>query len=166
MQKGVLSVIAVLVLLGAGAWYISTYVSEKPLTNDEDLAVRSLVTAFGSQLRFVSLLAPTSNRRAAMEQYYGPYLSPELLASWAPEGTDAALGRYTSSPSPDRIEVVEVRKTRPDAFVVDGTVIETANNASSTDTVVGGYPVTLDIRKQSDRYVITGATKGAYSTVY
>ncbi len=165
MNKGALSVIAVLLLLGAGAWYVTTYISEKPLSNEEDLAVRSLVTGFGAHMRFVPLLASSAERRVAMEEHYGPYLSPELIAAWAPEGTEGALGRYTSSPSPERIEIHTVRKTAPTSFTVEAGVIETVNSASSTAEIAAIYPVTFGVQKQGDRLVIVSATKGAYSEI-
>ncbi len=165
MNKGVLSVLAVLLLLAAGAWYVSTYVSETPFSNEEDLAVRGVVTAFGTQLRFVSLLASTDERRAAMSQYYGPYVAPALLSSWAPEGAEGALGRYTSSPSPDRIEIHTVLKTAPETFHVEANVIETVNTASSSGDIAAIYPVTFVVKKLGTTYLIVSSEKGAYSQI-
>lgn len=165
MQKGALSIIAVLLLLAGGAWYLAHYVSQTPLTNEEDMAVRAMLTEFGTKLRFVSLLAPSDVRRAAMEEYYGPYLTSDLLAAWSPEDAEA-LGRYTSSPSPERIDIIEVRKTSPDTYIVDANVIETVmTSASSSPEVAGVYPVTFKVRREGGTYRIAAATKGAYSEI-
>lgn len=168
MNKGFLSVVAVLILLAGGAWYVSSYVQEKPLTNEEDLAVREFVADFGATLQMVPLLGV--ERRAAMELYYAPFVVPELIGKWAPEGAEGALGRYSSSPYPSHIEVNSVTKTTPNSFVIEGTVVEVVNSGtmgSSTQTdIAATYPVTLTVRKTGEgAYQITAVTKGEYSNI-
>lgn len=167
MNKGFLSVLAVLVLLAAGAWYVSSYVSQKPMTDAEDVAVRDFVIAFGKTIKMVPLYG--AERGTAMGLYYAPFVAPELIAQWSPEGAEGALGRYSSSPAPDSIDIVTVQKTAPGTFVVEANVIEVTSEAvgSTTDTQVAAvYPVTLTL-KETDRYQyrITAVTKGAYSEI-
>jgi hypothetical protein len=163
MNKNALSVIGLLVLLAAGAWYISGYVSQKPLTTEEDAEVRAFVMEFGAKLQMVSVLAPEAELKAALESYYGPYVSPSLLRDLASAGPDA-IGRQTSSPYPERIEIAEVRKTAPRSYVVEGTVVEIAGTASSTE-VVGTYSVTLTLERREGKLLIIKIKKGPYSEI-
>jgi len=164
MNKNLLSVVAVLVLLGVGAWYLSTRVAATPLTAEEDTAVRAMVTEFGTKLQFVPLLAVEAERKTTMELYYGPYVSAELIAAWAPEGTPEALGRYSSSPAPERIEIAVVEKTAPNRYTVEGNVIEvTSTEAGQNKAAAAVYPITLGIKKEGDKYMILSAEKGTYA---
>jgi hypothetical protein len=163
MNKGFLAVVGVLVLLGIGAWYVSSVVSQRPLTSQEDALVRALITDFGTKLQMVPLLAPAAERKAAMETYYKFHVAPELIAQWAPEGAEA-LGRSTSSPWPERIEIADVQKTAPGAYKVEANVIEVANIASTTQ-VVAVYPVTFALEERGTQLLIVKMEKGPYSEI-
>jgi hypothetical protein len=169
MRNTLLAVVAVAVL-AAGGWFVYATSNTTPTAADE-FAVRALVTEFGTKLQMVPLLAETPVRKVAMEQYYGPYVAPELIAQWIPEGAEGALGRYTSSPWPERIEIVEVRPTGKN-FVVEGNVIEvTSSQGSGQGSIEAGagkaaaavYPVTLAVEKRDGVWKIVKAEKGAYS---
>lgn len=158
----VLVAIAVAVYSLATMTRPNSLLSEQPATsvsNEEDVAVRATVEAFGEQLQKVSLLA--SDRAAAMNTYQ-PYVAPELIAAWSAEGAEA-LGRYSSSPWPARINIVEVRRDGA-RYVVEGNVIEVTNSA---DGVVPAavYPVALTLENRAGTWLIVGMTKGAYSQV-
>jgi hypothetical protein len=167
-MKKILLFALVLVVLG-GAWFAflpktrvtpssdSTFVS-----NADDTAVRQVVTNFGTKLQTVSLLAPTKDRTASMEANYSRYVAPELLMKWFPEGSEA-LGRNTSSPWPDRINVVEVKQNGNNA-TAEGNVIEVTNGASTTE-VAAVYPVTLTLEKRKGTWFIVNAVRGAYSEI-
>ncbi|RJQ34248.1 hypothetical protein C4568_02780 [Candidatus Parcubacteria bacterium] len=167
-QKTIFSVIVLLALvIGIVAFgQYSPQMSEDPAPNEatvsleNDQAVRQVVMDFGRQLQQVSLLASTDDRKAAMDAAYAQYVAPELLAEWYPEGADA-LGRYTSSPWPDSIDIVEVRQTGPN-FVVEGNVLEVAQ---SDEGVVPAavYPVTLSLEERDGTWMIVKMEKGAYS---
>ncbi len=166
MNKAALAVIGGLALLAAGAWYISTSLSQTTLSPKEETEIRAFVAEFGTKLQFVPLLATTTERQTAMELYYGPYVAPELLLEWYPEGAPQALGRYSSSPWPERIEVVLVQKLGRNSYTVEGNVIEvTSAEAGAGKAAAAVYPLTLDIEKRDGGYVIVQAIKGAYSTV-
>jgi hypothetical protein len=138
--------------------------SDASSSNAEDTVVRQFVTEFGTKLQTVSLLASTANRKAAMDANYAAYVAPELLTTWYPEGAEGALGRYTSSPWPKKIDIVEVRATGEN-FVVEGNVIEVANDAGANEAVAAVYPVTLSLEKREGKWMIIKAEKGAYSAL-
>ena len=126
MTKDVIIGAVVLLAAVAGIFYFAGMQAppspDEPVSNEEDMAVRQVVADFGEKLKEVPLLAPGKERAAAMETAFSAYVAPELLATWAPEGAEA-LGRYTSSPWPDRIEIVEVRSEGV-RYVVEGNGIE------------------------------------------
>ncbi len=122
--------------------------------------VRTVVTAFGTKLQMVSLLASTDVRKETMEQNYVAYVAPELLAAWFPEGAEA-LGRYTSSPRPDRIDIVEVRK-EGERYIVEANVIEVIEVNTEVAAV---YPVTLTFEKRGMNWMIAEMIRGAYSEI-
>ncbi len=102
--------------------------------------VRDLVLSFGRNLRFVSLLAPLPDIKAAMDQYYAPFVSGELLDAW--EGNpDLAPGRQTSSPYPARIDIDRVVRTANTSYRVEGRVIE----LTSEDELSGDSSAEYDV---------------------
>lgn len=133
-----------------------------PSTNtDEVAAIRTLVTEFGTKLQMVSLLASTEARTAAMQEHYSAYVAPELLTEWYPEGSEA-LGRYTSSPWPERIEVVEVVPTAG-AYRVEANIIEVAAGQNAQKEAAAVQPVTLALEKRGGQWMIVKMEKGAYA---
>lgn len=84
-------------------------------------AVVALVTRLGERLDQVSLLADPEAVRQQIRAEYGPLVTPDLLARWLATPTQAP-GRQTSSPSPDRIEVLEVTP-RGTGYTVRGEVV-------------------------------------------
>lgn len=109
---------------------------------------RQVVAELGQQLRNVSLLAPDSVVRAAIRQYYGPLVSPELLDDWLADPARAP-GRRVSSPWPARIEVDSIRAQN--GCVVVGDVVSTTN--VDTSAAVSRDHVTLSI--DSVQWLIT-----------
>ncbi|MEK7063456.1 MAG: hypothetical protein AAB955_02050, partial [Patescibacteria group bacterium] len=95
-----------LFIAGVLAYTVSDPNTGGPVSNTDDAAIRKVVMEFGLKMKEVSLLATTADREAAMMEHYGLYVTPELRLAWAPEGAEA-LGRYTSSPWPDSINIVE-----------------------------------------------------------
>jgi hypothetical protein len=152
-----LAVVLALTLFAASA-YAPTIPDSSTVHNADDVAIRALVTDFGTTLQNVSLFA--SDRADAMQQHYAAYISPELLAAWI-SGDPNALGRHSSSPWPDSIEVVEVR-TSGERYVVEANVIEVANASDRTEPAAV-YPVTLTLEKRGGTWMITRAEKGAHS---
>jgi hypothetical protein len=135
--------------------------SSQPVSNEIDSAIRARVTEFGTKLQNVSLLMSTSDLKAQMQSEYGPYLTSALLAKWQAD-PESALGRKTSSPWPDRIEVATVTMLGPGMYKVEGNVIEAANS-STGKKAVSVFPVNLTVEDQNGVWLIANVTQGAYS---
>lgn len=162
MKTKTLAAIAVLgaaiLILGL----IALFVTPAPSTstsNAEDTAVRAFVVEFGSKFKNVALLANDASAQIATQ--YGPYVSPELIKKWQ-DKAEPAPGRQTSSPSPDRIEVVSVTQKETNTFAVEGNVIEITNQYTPNEPAAV-YPVSMTVEKKGGSYQITALTKGAYS---
>jgi len=113
--------------------------------------IENLVKNFGANLKMVSLLAPEDILRESMEEYYGEFISESLMEKWISEPTKA-LGRFTSSPWPERIDIVDIEKVSDSEYKVEGEVVEVTsadNNESSLK-----YNVTLIVKSEDNNWVI------------
>jgi len=119
-----------------------------------EMAVTSVVVAFGGSLDMVSLLAPAASVAESMEANYAPYVAPELLAQWESDPAHAP-GRLTSSPAPDHIEVSSAQANADGTYTVLGRVIETTSAATATSTGSGSYPVTIRLENRDGSWLIT-----------
>lgn len=155
---GIAVVGAAVIVLGLIALFATPSPSTS-VSNAEDTAVRAFVTAFGNTFKNVSLLADDASTQIATQ--YGAYIAPDLLQTWQ-NHHETAPGRQTSSPWPDRIEVVSVTEKGNGFFVVEGNVIE-ITSADAPNEPAAIYPVSMNVEKKGDSYVITTFTKGAYS---
>lgn len=129
------------------------------VSNADDAAVRTFVQNFAQTFKNVSLLADDVN--AQIDREYTGYVSPELLTAWK-ERRESAPGRYTSSPWPESMEVVEVVQTG-NTFRVKGNVLEVTTGEGGKPEPAAVYPLTLAVEKRGDSYMISKLTKGAYS---
>ena len=125
--------------------------------NDED-AVNRLVEDFGKKLQLVSLLAPENVLGESMQENYGEFVSPTLLEQWLKDPVNAP-GRLTSSPWPDRIEILGTEKISEGAYEVKGEIIEVANG---NDEIVAKRPITLVVEKIDRKWLINNAQIGEY----
>jgi len=160
-------VIIVIIIIIAGIVYVNKGPQTSPtptpsVSAEVNAAVRAQVTAFGTKLKNVSLLA-TSTVAAQIQTEYGPYVAPELISAWQSNPSDA-LGRNVSSPWPDRIDIVEVSMSDEDSVKVEANVIE-VTSAGTTTQPAAVYPITLTLENRSGTWLITSAQKGAYSTL-
>lgn len=128
---------------------------------DEKAAVTALVEQFGQRLQAVSLLAPSDQVKQSMQAQYGDLVSPELLAQWQ-ANPQAAPGRVTSSPWPDRIEVRSVDQVRA-GYRVTGEVIEVTSVEKVKGDAAEKRPITLEVEKINGRWMITAVTLGPYA---
>ncbi|HYF92692.1 MAG TPA: hypothetical protein VD969_10665 [Symbiobacteriaceae bacterium] len=133
-----------------------------PTAENEEAAVRSLVETFGSRPQAVSLQAPADALKKSMQEHYGDLVSAELLSEWAGDPKNAP-GRLTSSPWPDRIEILSVRRVLDGKYEVQGEVIEVTSVEKVSGGVAAKRPITLTVEKVGDRWLITGVTLGAYA---
>lgn len=146
--------------------------SKEPLqqTNESDeAAVKSLVENFGGKLQAVSLQAPKDIVNKSIQENYGDLVSPELLAKWLSDPQNAP-GRLTSSPWPDRIEILNIEELSEYAYEVKGEIIEMTSVEMVNGGVAAKRPITLKAGKVENRWLIDAVTLGAYeeidSTVY
>jgi len=127
----------------------------------DETAVTNLVEAFGQALQTVSLQSPAALLSANLQESYGDYVSPELLAEWQNDSSQAP-GRLSSSPWPDRIEILHIEKQSESMYVINGNIIE----VTSVEVINGGaaarQPITLTVAKTAERWLIEDVTLGAY----
>jgi len=149
------------VAIGALFYFKAPPPSAGVVSNTEDQAVRAFVTEFGNKFKNVSLLADDVSAQIANE--YSAYASPELIGRWQ-SGQEFPPGRHTSSPWPDRIEIVEVKLENSGIYRVLGNVIE-ITNADTPLEPAAVYPIFLTIEKRGNGFIVTHLEKGAYSQI-
>jgi len=149
-----LFILIIIAAVGVYSWNQSRII-EKGQQADE-AAVVSLVEGFGKALKKVSLLSPTAARD--IEESYKDFLDTALLAQWKEEPSKAA-GRLTSSPWPDRIEIISIRRLGSGAYDVSGNIVEVT---SVEGAAAIRRPVELGVVKFSNRWLITGLSLGEY----
>lgn len=138
----------------------TTEETQQTRKSDED-AVTELVKAFGSKLQEVSLLAPEDILKKSMKENYGDYVTETLLAQWI-SNPQKAPGRLTSSPWPDRIEILSANKLAEDEYEVKGEIIEITSVEKENGGIAAKRPVILKVIKSGDRWLIGEVTLGAY----
>lgn len=158
-----LTAIVVVLILAGGFWLFMQPVTDQQnnepatATSTEAIAeVRTVVTNFGNKLKNVSLLS-TSTVVTDLGLQYGPYLSSDLLAAWQADPSNA-LGRMTSSPWPDRIDITSVTQSGVNEYTVEGRVVE-VTSADTASTTANGYPVTLKLTQVNGTWIITSVTR-------
>lgn len=134
--------------------------AEEPVNNDTaNMAlIKTLVEDFGKVLANVSLLGPSDILEEDMQKYYGPFVSGELISQWI-QDPSKALGRLTSSPWPDHIEIIDVKKISDDKYEVTGNVVEIASVEASSGGYAAKYGVSLTVERLNDGWIITEVTK-------
>jgi len=161
MSKTIVAISIIIVIAGVGCW---VYQSSSIRQNQTELtAVENVVEGFGKVLKNVSLLAPEEIAAQSIEDNYKDFLDPALLAQWK-TNPSKALGRLTSSPWPDRIEISTIQRFGSGAYNISGNIIE-VTGAEQTE---GGLvikvkrPIDLGVVKFDGRWLITGVTAGEY----
>lgn len=126
--------------------------------------VVEFVQGFGEQLKMVSLLAPEDIIKDTMKEYYGDYVSSELIEKWVKDPANAP-GRQVSSPWPERIDVLSAEKADENEYIVKGTIIEVTSVELKEGGSAARRPVTLNVNKIDGKWVITGAEIGDYEEI-
>ncbi len=124
-------------------------------------AVASLVESFGSKLQNLSLQAPQDILNKSIQENYSDYVSPALLAEWLSDPQNVP-GRTGSSPWPDRIEILTINKLLENTYEVQGEIIEISSMESVSGGVAAKRPITLEVKKVENRWLIDAVTLGAY----
>lgn len=123
--------------------------------------VRLIVEEFGENLAKVSLVAPADILEKEMKESYSGFISEELMERWI-EDPSIAFGKLTSSPWPDRIEILTVDKIDKNTYSVSGEVIEMTSVEVENGGYSGKYPVELKVELSGSNWVIMDAVKGEY----
>jgi hypothetical protein len=150
--------------LSSGASEIPPAASQEQgpdLQAEEDAVIR-LVQDFGKKLQMVSLLAPADVLENSLQEHFGEFVAPELLARWkaAPE---EAPGRTVSSPWPDRIEVLSAERLPDGSYRVQGEIIEITSAEQSKDEAAAKRSVTLEVKLAENRWLISDVKLGDYA---
>jgi hypothetical protein len=134
----------------------------KEEANDEAM-VNSVVEEFGKKLQLVSLLGPEEELEKSMQENYSEFVSPALIEQWIEDPLNAP-GRLTSSPWPDRIEIISTEKTSEESYEVKVEIIEVAN-AEEGHEDVAKRPITLIVEKIEGKWLINNVTLGEYEDI-
>ncbi|MGI6452361.1 MAG: PdaC/SigV domain-containing protein [Syntrophomonadaceae bacterium] len=142
----------------AGIRTFAVPVALPPNYNQEDSSdetqVAEVVKNFGQNLKSVSLLASADILKNSIQENYSPYVSPELIAKWQQDPGNAP-GRVTSSPWPERIDILGIDIQSDLKYEVRAEIIE----VTSTELANGGYaakqPITLTVEKINNNWLIT-----------
>lgn len=110
---------------------------------------------FGLALQRVSLSADPNILRESILKEYAPYITTELLNEWI-ENPKIAPGRFTSSPWPDHIDVINIHKIMDGpGYVINGEVILMTSNEVEHGGNAGKIPVSLTIVPVDGKWLIS-----------
>lgn len=123
----------------------------------DSVAVRSLVLDFGTRMKQVSLQAPDSALAGALRSQFGTMATPALILEWV-KNPRSAPGRLTSSPWPDRVEIVNLARKSDRMFLVDAEVVERTSADAGADA--GRVPVRIGIWKGAGGWRIHDYDRG------
>ncbi len=158
MNEKILFILLIIVLAAAGYHYWGQP-GEAERLEAEESAVMSVIEDFGCSLKNVSLLSPTAAKE--IEENYKNFLDPALLAQWQ-EDPLKAPGRVTSSPWPDRIEVLDIERFGSGSYEVEGEIIEITSAEQEEGKVAARRDIKLSVSDFGDKWLITGAVLGEY----
>jgi len=142
----ILIIVAFIIIAGVSFSFWSQSNRERIQQTDET-EVETFVTNFGQTLKNVSLLSPTAAED--IEINYKDFLDQLLLTQWQADPL-SALGRLTSSPWPDSIEVSNVSQLGSDTYKVDGKIIDMTSTG-----MAGSRPVQIKVTKSDEQWTIT-----------
>jgi len=100
------------------------------LTAEEKAQITELLDNFGRELTNVTIIDPENVVAEQIKEHYTPYLTSNLLSKWVLDPS-LAMGRTTSSPWPDRIEVDSMEKVDSDRIKVQGYVVWVASGGQN-----------------------------------
>ena len=139
-------------------WDMSGDINQDEAEKNE---VIKFVQGFGGQLKMVSLLASEDILKETMNEYYGDYVSAELIERWLADPVTAP-GKLTSSPWPGRIDVLTVEKTAENKYVVKGNIVEFTGVEMVEGGIAAKREITLNVNEIDDKWVIVEAKLGEY----
>ncbi len=126
--------------------------------------IEKVIAEFGEKIKLVSLFAPQDVLNECLQETYGELVSPVLLEKWQRDKTNIP-GRLTSSPWPERIEILTIEKISVGEYVVKGEIIEVTGTEQKRGGVAGRRPITFFVKKENDHWSINDANLGVYEEV-
>lgn len=132
-----------------------------PEADGPEQQVRDLVEGFGQALRNVSLTAPAEDVKNSIKDSYTSFVTADLLEKWL-AAPDTAPGRETSSPWPDRIEILSLEKLSEEEYTVNGQIIEITSVEAESGAAAAVRPVSLKVGKTGGQWLISSVTLGEY----
>lgn len=123
----------------------------------EETQIRNIVEGFGKVLKQVSVAADPLVAKQAIQTSYQAFLTPNLLTAWSNDPS-TAIGKITSSPWPDRIEISQLTKIAVDEYHVLGNIIAVTSSMNSSGTNAGEDPVDITVKKVNNQWLINQAT--------
>ena len=121
--------------------------------------IMNFVESFGQKLKYVSLQSEDEQIDEDIKNYYSNYLTSELLNKWL-NNHEIVLGRLSSSPWPEKIEVLSILELTRDSYILKGNLIE----VTSTDlTQKAG--ISLIIKKVNGSWLIDNIFYTVYDQV-
>lgn len=127
------------------------------LTMEEKIQIENLVKNFGENLKNVFLMSPEDIVKDSLKENYEEFVSPALLEKWQNDTVNAP-GRVSSSPWPERIDIVSIEKLSDFEYVVNGNIIDMTSVEMTQGGIAGSKPVTLNIKKIEDQWLIDDYT--------
>lgn len=154
----VVAVIVIGALVGCGG---STAAE---LTAEEKAQITELIDDFGRELTNVTIIDPENVVAEQIKEHYTPYLTSNLLSKWVFDPS-LAMGRRTSSPWPDRIEVDSMEKVDSDRIKVQGYVVWVASGGQDGLEVTASVPAVFYVKKDSStgKFLIDNAFSNKYA---
>ena len=133
------------------------------ITDAEKSQITTLVEDFGKELASVSILSPEEVIVQSIQQNYSPYLTANLLMKWTFDPFQA-MGRFVSSPWPDRIEIDSMERIDDNTVKVKGYVIWVVSGNGTLD-VTDRVPIVLIVKKDpsTQKFLIDNAYSNKYA---
>lgn len=154
-------VVVAVIVIGALVSCGSSSVAE--LTAEEKAQITELIDNFGHELTNVTMIDPENVVAEQIKEHYTPYLTSNLLSKWVFDPS-LAMGRRTSSPWPDRIEVDSMEKVDSDRIKVQGYVVWVASGGQDGLEVTATVPAVFFVKKDSStgKFLIDNAFSNKY----
>jgi hypothetical protein len=151
-MKKVIIILLILIIVSVGVIIYFRETAKKVNNESQDLTeIMNLVHNFGLALKDVSLLAP--NAAEEIGEKYRDFLTPDLLSKWEASPSEA-LGRVTSSPWPERIEVNDIEKASDTEYLLKGSIIEMTSVEETQGGNAGKQEITINVQKINDKWLI------------
>lgn len=115
----------------------------------EESAVRQVVENFGQVMKQVPLSGSREVAVQAMDEHYRGYVSAGLLSRWKSDPS-TALGRLTSSPWPERIEIERIERQAGTRFAVFGEVVMFTSSALAGNGEAGRDKIEIRVEDVGD----------------